>query len=125
MVFQQVSNIMYPVVGTYILNNHRRWHMAIITPQELQDELNIDDDENELKTLKSLISGATAMIKASIQMKIIDDDILAVDAELYNRLIKTLATSMYYDRELSNGYSTGVRIMLTNLRSEIVGATNA
>ncbi|WP_273731838.1 head-tail connector protein [Leuconostoc mesenteroides] len=99
--------------------------MAIITPQELQDKLNIDDDENELKTLKSLIGGATAMIKASIQMKITDDDILAVDAELYNRLIKTLATSMYYDRELSNGYSTGVRIMLTNLRSEIVGATNA
>lgn len=99
--------------------------MAIITPQELQDELNIDDDENELKTLTSLISGATAMIKASIQMKITDDDILAVDAELYNRLIKTLATSMYYDRELSNGYSTGARIMLTNLRSEIVGATNA
>lgn len=99
--------------------------MAIITPQELQDELNIDDDENELKTLTSLISGATAMIKASIQMKITDDEILAVDAELYNRLIKTLATSMYYDRELSNGYSTGFRIMLTNLRSEIVGATNA
>lgn len=99
--------------------------MAIITPQELQDELNIDDDENELKTLTSLISGATAMIKASIKMKITDDDILAVDAELYNRLIKTLATSMYYDRELSNGYSIGVRIMLTNLRSEIVGATNA
>ena len=99
--------------------------MAIITPQQLQDELNIDDDENELKTLTSLISGATAMIKASIKMKITDDEILAVDAELYNRLIKTLATSMYYDRELSNGYSTGVRIMLTNLRSEIVGATNA
>ncbi|WP_273725282.1 head-tail connector protein [Leuconostoc mesenteroides] len=99
--------------------------MAIITPEELQDELNIDDDENELHTLASLISGATAMIKASIQMKITDDDILAVDAELYNRLIKTLATSMYYDRELSNGYSTGVRIMLMNLRSEIVGATNA
>ncbi|MGB2512105.1 head-tail connector protein [Leuconostoc suionicum] len=95
--------------------------MAIITPQELQDELNIDDNENELQTLTSLISGATAMIKASIQMKITDDDILAVDAELYNRLIKTLATSMYYDRELSKGYSIGVRIMLTNLRSEIVG----
>ena len=99
--------------------------MAIITPQELQNELNINDDENEIKTLTSLINGATAMIKASIQMKITDEAILAVDAELYNRLIKTLATSMYYDRELSNGYSTGVRIMLMNLRSEIVGATNA
>lgn len=95
--------------------------MALLTPQELRDELNIDDDGNELQTLTSLISGATAMIKASIKMKITDEDILAVDEELYNRLIKTLATSMYYDRELSKGYSIGVRIMLANLRSEIVG----
>lgn len=40
--------------------------MALLTPQELRDELNIDDDDNELATLTSLISGATAMIKASI-----------------------------------------------------------
>lgn len=94
--------------------------MALVTTQELINELNIDPDENETKTVNSLIDSAKSMIKASIQMKITDGDILAVDAELYNRLIKTLATSMYYDRELSNGYSTGVRIMLTNLRAEVL-----
>lgn len=98
--------------------------MALVTSQELADELNIDTSDDEIKTLDSLIESATAMIKASIQMKITDGDILAVDAELYNRLIKTLATSMYYDRELSNGYSTGVRIMLTNLRAEVLGVYN-
>ena len=40
--------------------------MAIITPQELQDELNIDDDENELKTLTSLIGGATEIGRAHV-----------------------------------------------------------
>lgn len=96
--------------------------MALVTPQELADELNIDTSDNEIKTLDSLIESAKAMIKSSIKLKITDDEILAVNTELYNRLIKTLATSLYYDRELSIGYSIGVMIMMTNLRSEVLGA---
>lgn len=96
--------------------------MALVTSQELADELNIDTSDNEIKTLDSLIASATAMIKSSIKLKVTDDDILAVNADLYNRLIKTMATSLYYDRELSAGYSKGVMIMMTNLRSEVLGA---
>lgn len=96
--------------------------MALVTTQELIDELNIDTDDNETKTVDSLIDSAKSMIKSSIKLQVTDDDILAVNAELYNRLIKTLATSLYYDRELSNGYSKGVMIMMTNLRSEVLGA---
>lgn len=96
--------------------------MALVTTQELIDELNIDTDINETKTVDSLIDSAKSMIKSSIKLQVTDDDILAVNAELYNRLIKTLATSLYYDRELSNGYSKGVMIMMTNLRSEVLGA---
>ena len=96
--------------------------MALVTSQELADELNIDNSDNEIKTLDSLIASAKAMIKSSIKLKVTDDDILAVNADLYNRLIKTMATSLYYDRELSAGYSKGVMIMMTNLRSEVLGA---
>lgn len=96
--------------------------MALVTTQELIDELNIDTDDNETKTVDSLIDSAKSMIKSSIKLQVTDDDILAVNTELYNRLIKTLATSLYYDRELSNGYSKGVMIMMTNLRSEVLGA---
>jgi len=99
--------------------------MALVTPQELADELNIDTDENELKTVASLIDSATSMIKSSIKLQVTDDDILAVNEPLYNRLIKTMATSLYYDRELSTGYSKGVMIMLTNLRAEVLGVYNA
>ncbi len=95
--------------------------MALVTSQELADELNIDTSDNEIKTLDSLIESATAMIKSSIKLKVTDDDILTVNADLYNRLIKTMATSLYYDRELSSGYSKGVMIMMTNLRSEVLG----
>jgi len=99
--------------------------MALVTPQELADELNIDTDENELKTVASLIDSATSMIKSSIKLQVTDDDILAVNEPLYNRLIKTMATSLSYDRELSTGYSKGVMIMLMNLRSEVIGVYDA
>ncbi|KAA8373151.1 phage gp6-like head-tail connector protein [Leuconostoc carnosum] len=99
--------------------------MALVTSQELADELNIDTDDAELKTVDSLIDSATAMIQSSIKLKVTDADILAVNEPLYNRLIKTLATSLYYDRELSGGYSKGVMIMLTNLRSEVMGVYDA
>ena len=96
--------------------------MALVTTQELINELNIDPDENETKTVNSLIDSAKSMIKSSIKLQVTDDEILAVNTELYNRLIKTLATSLYYDRELSSGYSKGVMIMMTNLRAEVLGA---
>lgn len=96
--------------------------MALVTPQELANELNIDTDDNELTTVGSLIDSAKSLIKSSIKLQVTDDDILAVNADLYNRLIKTMATSLYYDRELSAGYSKGVVIMMTNLRSEVLGA---
>ncbi|QEA50871.1 head-tail connector protein [Leuconostoc lactis] len=96
--------------------------MALVTMQELINELNIDPDENETKTVNSLIDSAKSMIKSSIKLPVTDDEILVVNTELYNRLIKTLATSLYYDRELSSGYSKGVMIMMTNLRAEVLGA---
>ncbi|MGR8773471.1 head-tail connector protein [Leuconostoc citreum] len=99
--------------------------MALVTSQELADELNIDTDDNEIKTVDSLIASAKSLIKSSIKLQVKDDDILAVNADLYNRLIKTIATSLYYDRELSSGYSKGVLIMMTNLRAEVLGAYNA
>jgi len=99
--------------------------MALVTPKELANELNIDTDDNELTTVGSLIDSAKSLIKSSIKLQVTDDDILAVNADLYNRLIKTMATSLYYDRELSSGYSKGVLIMMTNLRAEVLGAYNA
>lgn len=99
--------------------------MALVTPKELANELNIDTDDNELTTVGSLIDSAKSLIKSSINLQVTDDDILVVNADLYNRLIKTMATSLYYDRELSSGYSKGVLIMMTNLRAEVLRVYNA
>lgn len=99
--------------------------MALVTPQELASELNIDIDDDELKTVTSLLESAKTMIQSSIKFKVTDDNILAVNEPLYNRLIKTMATSLYYDRELSAGYSKGVMIMMANLRAEVLGVYDA
>lgn len=99
--------------------------MALVTAEELMNELNVDTDTNELVTIGVLIDSAKAMIKSSIQLGATDEQILTVNEFLYNRLIKTIVASLYYDREMTNGYSKGTMIMLTNLRSEVLGAYNA
>ncbi|MCK8617810.1 head-tail connector protein [Fructobacillus sp. M158] len=95
--------------------------MNIVTTEELAKELNIDLTPDEKGTISSLIESAKSLIKTSIKLQVTDEQLLKINGELYNRLIKTLATSLYYDRALTSGYSKGTLIMLTNLRAEVLG----
>ncbi|WP_288845841.1 head-tail connector protein [uncultured Fructobacillus sp.] len=95
--------------------------MNIVTTEELAKELNIDLTPDEKSTISSLVESAESLIKSSIKLQVTDEQLLKINGELYNRLIKTLATSLYYDRELTAGYSKGTLIMLMNLRSEVLG----
>ncbi|GAP01409.1 head-tail connector protein [Fructobacillus fructosus] len=98
--------------------------MNIVTKEELAKELNIDLTLDEMSTITSLIESAKALISSAIKLNVTDEQLLKINGELYNRLIKTLATSLYYDRELTSGYSKGTMIMLTNLRSEALGVSD-
>lgn len=98
--------------------------MNIVTKDELAKELNIDLTLDEMSTITSLIESAKALIRSAIKLNVTDEQLLKINGELYNRLIKTLATSLYYDRELTSGYSKGTMIMLTNLRSEALGVSD-
>ncbi|CAK1233619.1 hypothetical protein R53140_OCIKHKEL_00719 [Fructobacillus fructosus] len=98
--------------------------MNIVTMEELATELNVDLTTEEMSTITSLIESAKALIKSAIKLNVTDEQLLKINGELYNRLIKTLATSLYYDRELTSGYSKGTMIMLTNLRSEALGVSD-
>ncbi|CAK1251974.1 head-tail connector protein [Fructobacillus fructosus] len=98
--------------------------MNIVTKEELAKELNIDLTLDEMSTITSLIESAKALIRSAIKLNVTDEQLLKINGELYNRLIKTLATSLYYDRELTSGYSKGTMIMLTNLRSEALGVSD-
>ena len=49
--------------------------MALVTPQELANELNIDTDNNELTTVGSLIDSAKSLIKSSITLQVTVDSV--------------------------------------------------
>lgn len=74
---------------------------------DLLSELNLD--QSELATIQSLVMTAKDVVNRSADIS--SDDSLFIPA------IKTLATSFYYDRTLSNGLPNGLLMMLTHLQA--------
>lgn len=95
--------------------------MALITAQQLADELHIDQSPEELATLSTLISDASALIRGSISHDLTEEAVIAVASEQFNRLVGSVATSLYYDRALTNGFSHGQMIILLQLTGIIKG----
>lgn len=96
--------------------------MTLITATEMLDELHIDQSDEEQKVVQRLITDASVLIRGSISDDVTGDQILEIAGDVYNRLIISLVTRMYYDRELSNGYGMGIQIMLNQLRARVLGA---
>lgn len=93
----------------------------MITANEIMAELHVDETDEETNVFESLISQASALIRGSISFdNLTDDFLMSVDGDVYSRLIITLVTSLYYDRELSKGYSKGVQIMLSQFRNRVL-----
>ena len=95
--------------------------MTLITPEGLADELHIDQSPEKLKTLTTLIADASALIRGSINNNVTDDELLEVAPNQFNRLVASLAQSLYYDRALSDGFSHGQMILLQQLTGLVVG----
>lgn len=96
--------------------------MERINAARLLEELHIDPSDEETKTVESLIDDASAIIRGSISDEVGEDELLSLSGNVFNRLIQTLATKLYYDRELSDGYGAGIQIMLNQLRAKYQGA---
>ena len=95
--------------------------MALITPQELADELHIEPSLIELATLGTLIKDASAIIRGSIDSQLTEQVALELASEQFNRLVGSVATSLYYDRALTDGFSHGQMIILQQLTGIIKG----
>lgn len=76
------------------------------------NELHIDQTDEELATVTSLLNGSQAVIDASIELDLYPD---IVNNPLYTRAIITLGQALYYDRNLTNGQPKGVLLMLDHL----------
>lgn len=93
--------------------------MALITAQELLDENHIDSNDDEIATMNRLISDASALIRGSISDSVTDEQIMDNLPDQYNRAVSALATRIYFNRDLSEGYGMGIQIMINQIRARM------
>lgn len=93
----------------------------LITASELADELHIDQTPEERTVLGALIKDASSIVRGSISPDLTEADALVKAPEQFNRLVGSLAQSLYYDRALTNGFSHGQMIILQQLTGIVKG----
>ncbi len=90
-----------------------------VTASELMDELHIDADEIENKTVQGLIDSAKEIVTHSVTDDLTTEQLEAKYPTLFDLATKNLATSMYYDRELTDGTSKGFQMVIVHLSTKI------
>ncbi|MGB4825581.1 MAG: head-tail connector protein [Leuconostoc mesenteroides] len=92
----------------------------MITASDILDELHIDSTDTEIKTINRIIANASSLVRVSIKKDITDAEILAINEPLYTRLIITIVAYMYYNRTLDSDIPLGAKVLLDNLRWEVL-----
>ena len=82
--------------------------------RQVCDELHIDQTDEEVTTITSLLYGSQATIDDSIELAAYPD---IVDNPLYTRAIITLCQALYYDRNLATGQPKAVIMMVDHLNA--------
>lgn len=90
-----------------------------VTASELMDELHIDADEVETKTVQGLIDSAKEIVTHSVTDDLTTEQLETKYPTLFNLATKNLATSIYYDRELTDGTSKGFQMVIIHLSTKI------
>ncbi|QFR64993.1 hypothetical protein LH991_14085 [Schleiferilactobacillus harbinensis] len=85
--------------------------MADIDINQISDDLlsELNLDSSELSTIRTMVTTAKDVVNRSTDVS--TNDSLVIPA------IKTLATTMYYDRTMSNGMPNGLLMMLAHLQA--------
>ena len=86
---------------------------------KLANSLNLDPEQNEIDTLQSLIDESKELVKSSVNYSMTDAQLEAVP--LFDSAVKSVATALYYDRNLDNGMPRSARIMITHLQGRLGG----
>lgn len=82
--------------------------------QDLLTELNLDETPENNSVVDVLLKDAGELVTDSVNKNLSASD-LAKDP-IYLRAVKALATSLFYDRSLSQGVPAGVQMMITHLK---------
>jgi hypothetical protein len=89
-----------------------------IDTEKLMDDLNLDDTPENKAIITDLILDASDLIRSSVNYKVPETEYFKFP--IYIRAVKTLATQLYYDRELSEGMSKGLQMMINHLKGRVV-----
>lgn len=90
-----------------------------VTASELMNELHIDTDDVETKTVQGLIDSAKEIVTHSVTDNLTTEQLEMKYPKLFDLATKNLATSMYYDRELTNGTSKGFQMVIVHLSTKV------
>lgn len=90
-----------------------------VTASDLMNELHIDTDDIETKTVQGLIDYAKEIVTHSVTDDLTTEQLETKYPKLFDLATKNLATSMYYDRELTNGTSKGFQMAIVHLSTKI------
>ena len=86
----------------------------------LMDELHIDQSDVETATIQALIDDAKEIVANSVSSTMRVANMESKYSSLFDRAVKTLATQMYYDRELANGTSKGFQMTIDHLTTKVL-----
>ena len=82
--------------------------------QDLLTELNLDTTEENNAVMSGLLKDAQELVLDSVNSSLSASNL--ADDQIFLRATKALATSMFYDRSLSQGIPIGVQLMITHLK---------
>lgn len=86
----------------------------VVNGDDLLEELNLDSTAENKTVMAALIQSAQELIIDAVSSNLSASK-LAAD-QIYIRAVKALATTLYFDRTLSQGYPLGVQMMITHLK---------
>lgn len=82
--------------------------------QYLLTELNLDQSPENKTVVDALVKDAQELVLDSVNSSLSASNL--ADDPIFLRATKALATSLFYDRSLSQGVPVGVQLMITHLK---------
>lgn len=86
----------------------------VVKSDDLLEELNLDSTAENKTVMAALIQSAQELIIDAVNSNLIASALAS--NQIYIRAVKALATTLYFDRTLSQGYPLGVQMMITHLK---------
>lgn len=90
-------------------------------PEDVLTELNLDNTASNLAIITNLIAQASDVVIHAVDSTKTAENYAT--NPIFQRAVITLVTELYYDRTLSSGTSPGFRMMINQLKGQVV--TNA